>query len=334
MRKRVVRSATVHGYLRAACDVGIDGKALMARVGLSSDIAESPDSLIPLDAWIRLLDLSVAASARTDFGARVAIARGVPDYGLVSLMLREEETLRDALHTYSTQLHHHCDGIFIDLDERFDKPLLTFKIESEIPSIHVMEYCACGIVQMIRWLVGPDWQPDAVCQEHSRPAHTLVQSNFMRCELRYDQMVSGILLSRDALSLKVIASSAVLRRHAKTLLGQTFNHSPEDFEARVEWLMHQQLRDSRCSVETLASSLGMNRRTLHRRLADKGLSYSALLQQVRCDTARRLLSMQTVSLTEAAEALGFGSLSAFSRWFQTSFGCSASRWKRNLEASG
>jgi AraC-like DNA-binding protein len=334
MRKRVVRSATLHGYLRAACDVGIDGKALMARVGLSSDIAESPDSLIPLDAWIRLLDLSVAASARTDFGARVAIARGVPDYGLVSLLLREEETLGDALRTYSSQLRHHCDGIFIDLDERFEKPLLTFRIESEIPSIHVMEYCACGIVQMIRWLVGPDWRPDAVCQEHSRPAHTLLQSNFMRCELRYDQMISGILLGRDALSLKVVASPAVLRRHAKTLLEQTFNHSPEDFEARVEWLMHQQLRDSRCSVETLASSLGMNRRTLHRRLAEKGLTYSALLHQVRCDTAKRLLSVQAVSLTQAAEALGFGSLSAFSRWFQTSFGCSASKWKRNLEAPG
>ncbi|PQV54814.1 AraC-like DNA-binding protein [Paraburkholderia sp. BL21I4N1] len=334
MRKRVVRSATLHGYLRAACDVGIDGKALMARVGLSSDIAASPDSLIPLDAWIRLLDLSVAASARTDFGARVAIARGVPDYGLVSLLLREEETLGDALQTYSTQLHRHCDGIFIDLDERFEKPLLTFRIESEIPSIQVMEYCACGIVQMIRWLVGQDWQPDAVCQEHSRPAHTQLQGNFMRCELRYDQVVSGILLGRDALSMKVVASSAALRRHAKTLLEQTFNHSPENFEARVEWLMHQQLRDSRCSVDTLASSLGMNRRTLHRRLAGKGLSYSGLLQHVRCDTAKRLLSVQAVSLTQAAEALGFGSLSVFSRWFQASFGCSASTWKRNLAAAG
>ena len=86
MRKRVVRSATLHGYLRAACDVGIDGKALMARVGLSSDIAESPDSLIPLDAWIRLLDLSVAASARILSG----IAHRVPN-------LRDETAQRPSL---------------------------------------------------------------------------------------------------------------------------------------------------------------------------------------------------------------------------------------------
>jgi AraC-like DNA-binding protein len=333
MRKLVVRSATLHGYLRAAYDVGIDGKALMGRVGLSGDAIESPDSLSPLDAWIRLLDLSVMASGRTDFGARVAIARGVPDYGLVSLLLREEETLGDALRTYAAQLHHHCDGIFIDLDTRFEKPLLTFRIESSIPSIHVMEFCACGIVQMIRWLVGPEWTPEAVCHEHTRPAHTMVQTGFMRCELRYDQMVSAILLGRDALDLKVVTSSAALRRQAKTLLKQSFHLAPENFEARVTSLMHQQLRESSCTVDTVASALGMNRRTLHRRLADKDSTYSALLQQVRCDIAKRLISVQTAPLTEVAEAVGFNSLSAFSRWFQTTFGCSASEWRRNLSAA-
>ncbi|RAR57525.1 AraC-like DNA-binding protein [Paraburkholderia unamae] len=326
--KRVVRSGTLFGYLKAACEVGIDGEAMLSRVGLSKDFADHPDSLIPLDAFVRLLDLSATESGRNDFGSRVAVARGVPDYGLVSLLLREEETLGDALRTHAAHLHHHCDGMYVGLDTRFGNPFLSFRIFSDYPTTQVMEFAACGLVQLIRWLVGSDWNPAAVCHEHSRQTHAITQSAFFRCETRYDQVISGILLGRDALSLKVTASPAVLRRQAKTLIEQTLMSAPDHFEVRVAQIMSQQLHDSNCNADTLAEILGMNRRTLHRRLASQGLSYSALLQQVRSDAAKRMIELNSIPLAEVAEAVGFGSLSSFSRWFQSSFGCSASEWKR------
>jgi AraC-like DNA-binding protein len=333
MKATVVRSATLIGYLKAASEVGIDGEALMAKLGLPDDYAENPDTLLPIDTVITLFNLSAAVSGRTDFGARVAIARGVPDYGPVSLLFREEETLGDALRTFAARLPYHSDGARLELDTRFGKPFLSFQIISNVPSIQVAEFAACGLVQTIRWLVGSDWNPDAVCQEHSRPVHTSVQSNFLRCELRYNQVMGGVLLGRDALNLKVVTSTAVLRRHAKSLIEHTLAGSPDHFEEQVARVMIQRMRDSSCDADSLASSLGMNRRTLHRRLASKGLSYSSLLQQVRCETARRLIEVGTVPLTEVAEAIGFGSQSSFSRWFQTTFGCSASDWKRNSGAS-
>jgi AraC-like DNA-binding protein len=197
-----------------------------------------------------------------------------------------------------------------------------------VPVNQVSEFCACGLVQSIRWLVGSDWNPDAVCQEHPRPAHTSAQSNFLRCELRYDQVMGGILLGRDALNLKVITSPAVLRRHAKTLIENTLTGSTAHFEVQVARVITQSLRDSSFDADSIASSLGMNRRTLHRRLTSQGLSYSTLLQQVRYETARRLVEVGTVPLTDVAEATGFSSQSSFSRWFQTTFGCTASEWKR------
>lgn len=102
---------------------------------------------------------------------------------------------------------------------------------------------------------------------------------------------------------------------------------------QVTRIMVQQLRDSMCNADTLASSLGMSRRTLHRRLANKGLSYSSLLQQVRHDTAKQLVEADTIPLSDVAETVGFNSLSSFSRWFLATFGCTASAWKRNRNAS-
>ena len=333
MKARVVRSATLIGYLNAAQEVGVDGEALIAAVGLTTGYTADPDRLIPVDSFIRLLDLSVAASGRSDFGARAAIARGVPDFGAVSLLLREEETLGDALRTISARLHLHCNGIYLELDARFGKPFLSYQIVSDTPSIQASEFCACGLVQSIRWLVGTEWRPDAVCYEHARPLHTSVQGSFMRSELRYNQVMGGILLSKDALDLRVITSAAVLRRHARNLIEHTLPDSLEHFEIQVTRVMVRQLRDSTCNADTLASSLGMNRRTLHRRLANKGLSYSSLLQQVRSDTAKQLVEAGTIPLSDVAETVGFNSLSSFSRWFQATFGCTASAWKRNRNAS-
>jgi AraC-like DNA-binding protein len=328
MKRKVVRSATLFGYLKATSELGIDGEALMTQAGLYNDYADHPDSLISADTFITLLNLSAAASGHSDFGARAAIARGVPDYGPVSLLLREEETLGDALRTFVERLPYHSDSTYLELDTRFGNPFLSFRIISSLPTTQISEYCACGLVQCIRWLVGSDWHPDAVCQEHARLAHTSVQSKFLRCELRYDQVMGGILLGRDALNLKVITSHAVLRRQAKTLIEHTLTGSTAHFEVQVARVIAQSLRDSTCDADSIASSLGMNRRTLHRRLASQGLSYSTLLQQVRYETAKRLVEVGTVPLTEAAEATGFSSQSSFSRWFHTTFGCSASEWKR------
>jgi hypothetical protein len=52
MKRKVVRSATLFGYLKAARELGIDGEALMAKVGLGNDFADHPDSLISADAFI------------------------------------------------------------------------------------------------------------------------------------------------------------------------------------------------------------------------------------------------------------------------------------------
>ncbi|MFM0349730.1 AraC family transcriptional regulator [Paraburkholderia sp. RL17-347-BIC-D] len=320
------------GYPKAASEVGLNGSALMARVGLPENFADDPDSMISLDAFVRLLEISAQESGRSDFGPRAAIARGVPDYGLVSLLLREEDTLGDALQTYIAHLHHHCNGIYIELDTRFGKPFLSFQIVSDPPSIQVMEFCACGLVQLIRWLTGADWRAEAVCHEHPRLLHTSIQSNFFRCEIRYNQVVSGILLGRDALARKVITSPEVLRRQAKLLIAHTLGGASDQFEAQVARIMNLQLHDSKSGADAVAASLGINRRTLHRRLANNGLSYSSLLEQVRRDAAKRLVEVNSIPLAEVAEAIGFSSLSAFSRWFQGSFGCRASDWKRKIDS--
>jgi AraC-like DNA-binding protein len=71
----------------------------------------------------------------------------------------------------------------------------------------------------------------------------------------------------------------------------------------------------------------VDRRTIHRRLEARGKTFSAIVDEVRTELARRHILRERRSLTETAGLLGFGELSTFSRWFKTRFGTNAKTWR-------
>ena len=69
------------------------------------------------------------------------------------------------------------------------------------------------------------------------------------------------------------------------------------------------------TIGRTAQRLGIPVRTLQRRLHNAGLSYSELVDEVRCDAACRLLSSPCARVADIARALGFSDPSNFSRAF-------------------
>jgi AraC-like DNA-binding protein len=97
---------------------------------------------------------------------------------------------------------------------------------------------------------------------------------------------------------------------------------------RVRELIEVLLPTGNCSVEQVAHSLGVDRRTVHRWLAESGETFSSLLDATRRKLAEQLVASPRRSLTEISGLLGFSSPSAFSRWFREQFGCTARDWRR------
>ena len=92
---------------------------------------------------------------------------------------------------------------------------------------------------------------------------------------------------------------------------------------RVRRLIVLLLPRGLCRVEVVAQHLGVDRRTVHRKLDAEGTSFSALLDAERRALATRYVEGTTMPLTDVAALLGFAAPSVFSRWYATSFGCSA-----------
>lgn len=87
------------------------------------------------------------------------------------------------------------------------------------------------------------------------------------------------------------------------------------------------LPTGRCTSDAVAGALGVDRKTVNRRLARRGETLSSILNRVRVELVRRHIRAERRSLTETAQRLGFSGLATFSRWFRTEFGMSASQWR-------
>jgi AraC-like DNA-binding protein len=77
----------------------------------------------------------------------------------------------------------------------------------------------------------------------------------------------------------------------------------------------------------IARSLGMSERTLGRKLADEGLNFTEIFQQMRRDLAIRYLDDRKLHVSKIAWLLGFHDVSAFTHAFKRWTGKSPSQMR-------
>ena len=92
------------------------------------------------------------------------------------------------------------------------------------------------------------------------------------------------------------------------------------FEAQVCEVIEQHLSDSQFSVEVLADKVALSRQQLYRRLRDEAKATPvAYIRQFRLERASQLLTERRGNVSEVAYAVGFNSLSYFTRCFHDHF---------------
>jgi AraC-like DNA-binding protein len=150
--------------------------------------------------------------------------------------------------------------------------------------------------------------------------------------MQFQREFAGIVLRASDLAAPNKIADPLLRPYAHQFLDTIGRPAEVTMAARVRELIEVLLPTGHCSIVQVARSLDVDRRTVQRRLADSGETFSSLLDAVRAELAERLVPNPRRSLTEIAEELGFSESSAFSRWFRRRFGCSPSEWRSRSQA--
>jgi AraC-like DNA-binding protein len=129
----------------------------------------------------------------------------------------------------------------------------------------------------------------------------------------------GDALKRIARYSRITNEAVVFRyqegnRLPAALAGRTGDRS--ELRTKVENAISSVLPHQRVRVEYVARNLGMSKRTLARKLADEGLNFSEIFQNLRHDLAVRYLEDGKLHVSKIAWLLGFNEVSAFTHAFK------------------
>jgi AraC-like DNA-binding protein len=116
-----------------------------------------------------------------------------------------------------------------------------------------------------------------------------------------------------------------MAQYARRLLEADVAAKGSGLSGEVRRLVLTQLGHGRCTIDRIAQFLGVDRRTVHRRLACEGRTFSAIVAEVRREFAVRYMKESHRTLAEVSSLLGFAAPSGFSRWYRREFGTAASR---------
>jgi AraC-like DNA-binding protein len=329
----LIRSACLTSYPEIARSLGLDPVRLLDACGIDRRCLDNPDIKLPAGALGRLLEASAKAAKVEDFGLRLAETRTLSVLGPVGLLVREEPTVRDALNSLMRYMRLHNEALYLRLEEPGGEAIISveLRVERPVPVRQGIELAVGVLYRVLHSLLGTGWKP-LVCFAHDAPrrrdTHRRIFGN-----VDFGRDFNGIVCAARDLDRTIPASDPALARYARqhldSLLGRT-NASTADKVRELVWL---QLASGRCTVELVASQLGVDRRTLHRRLAAEEQTFSSIVEAVRTEIVTRTLPSRERPLTALADMLGFSSLSAFSRWFSGRFRSSPSRWRATHQAA-
>lgn len=311
----ISRAAVLEGFAPAAQAAGLDPLWLLSRHGLPPKCLTDPDLPIPTAKVIALIEDAAQIARMPDFGLAMAEVRKFGTLGAVGLVMREQPDLRAALVRLIDFGWVQVDGLQMRLEEAGDIAVLNLLIAPALPrpAAQSIELTLASITRLLRGLLGLDWQPDMVLCEHPRPASVSSHLRHFRQVPIFSADRNALVLRTEDLSRRIVGADPAAAQAVERYLAMVAGTRSESHSARTERMIQQLLPRGNCRADVVARHFGIDRRTLHRRLAQDGTSFSHLIEQVRLaklETART----SAQSKTELADLLGFSCLSAFSRW--------------------
>ena len=319
----VVRVASLSGYVTVAERYGLDYHALLRQLGLTPSLLKHPEQFLSASAAFRLLEMSAKMSRCPTFGMQMAEERRLADLGMIGVLIALQPSLAALLDCFERYrslilpimaINVECDGdiavIGIDLT-----------LGSAEPHRQANDLLLAAAIMTVRSVVEDSWNP--ICTHFAYPEPRAedvpIYRRIFKSELEFNAGFFGMTTTRRAL-LDEHDHRTTLAPLAEQLVIRAMRPQEPNLAQTVQSTLIYLLASSHATLEASAAALSMHPRTLQRRLDEEGYTFRELVNQARVQLAARLLANPSVKIAEIAEALGYSSTGAFSRWYVKEFG--------------
>jgi AraC-like DNA-binding protein len=181
----------------------------------------------------------------------------------------------------------------------------------EVPGYSTAQAYQIGVILgLIRHFLGQHWVPDEIGIEHSI-APAIVEEHFPGCRILTHQPIGYIAVPRSCLHQAVHRSVVKMAIADDPVLTENY-----DYIDTLRAVLKSYLPEGYPSARFAAELMGVSERTLARRLSACGLTYGALIDEVRFTEAKKLLLKPGVRIEDVAISVGFDEQGNFTRMFR------------------
>lgn len=319
--------------LRAA---GIAPKPLLARAGLTLAQIEDRKARVTVQSQIKFLELAAVALDDNLLGFHLARECELRELGLLYYVLSSSETLAEALRKAVRYSGIVNEGVSMRIREGRETGIgfHYVNVERRGDRQHI-ECWLTIIVRLARLLTNRRLVPSRVRVIHHGRKMPAEFRSFLGCDIEFGAGVDEVTFPREVLQLPVVSADMYLNDLLTSYCDETLAHRRDERVAtlrlEVENAIAPLLPHGKASAQEIAGRLGLSHRTLARRLADEGLSFSRILHELKLDLATRYLR-EGLSVSRIAWLLGYHEVSAFTHAFKRWTGKSPRQLQRQDDA--
>lgn len=326
----------IRHMVQVGIDHGISERRLLASTGLLLPDLEADDLEVE-----GTQELSVARNLvqtledRPGLGTEVAMRFSLANFGLLGFAMLSSPTAGEALRVALRTLR--IGNRFIDITvsltqttgritfQHKDLPadVRAFLLERDIAIIFGVIVLRCLSPQLVDRLgetrlelALPEYRAAKMVDGMTAMLSDLAHDPIRRLRIIADRPTTELTFPLDLLaepmSMPDPATAALCEQHCLDLVQNRLERGR--LAARVRAILLQEIHTAPTTSE-IAARLNMDRRTLHRRLAEEGTNFRVLQEEIRCALAIDMLDVLDLTVKETAARLGYASAAAFSRSF-------------------
>jgi AraC-like DNA-binding protein len=304
-----------------AAGESVDGPAMLRSVGLKPEEPLDVREMIADDAYYDLLErITAEMEDAFELPLRVGPLMRPDDYGALGLAWKSAPTIRSSLERVERYCRLWTDNLTYEIHDRDDGiDFIVHRSGDRRLGMRLSnEATLASATSLIRQTSSPRFRPQSVSLKHAAPGSTSAHERYFGCPVRFASDCDALSISNEVLDrpnhLSDDGISRFLIDHLDAEMESFGSGIP--VQALVEREISRSLSAGVPRMADVARRLAMSERTLHRRLAERDLSFKNLVADTRRHVAVNLLRKSSYPLTEVAFLTGFSEQSAFNRAFK------------------
>jgi len=320
----IIRLAHQMAFSSFLHKVGVPVDRLLRQQGLPV-VCEDPDAFVPLRRVWSFFD----AAALLDVPmVGWHVGGHIGDHGLGGGLLNKLDrapTLLQAMHRLVRLASAEASHVNLGVLERRDDVLLysLYPGRREEPGHMQSQFYQLQIfLAVIRHFLGRHWVPDEIGTEHS-VVPALVRAQLRGCRILTRQAIGYVAVPRACLHKAACSIESEAGSAGIPALTDNFNYTDV-----LRELLRPYLSEGYPTERFAATLMDTSVRTLIRRISACGLTYRALVDEVRFTAAKELLQQPDVRLSEVSLSIGFEDQSHFTRMFRRIGGLTPGQMRR------